>query len=112
MGSNGQPIQVSYFPSNNNNNNNNNPGYYPSRPTWTVTAIATIDLTNAQCYSSPVAVDTSSWWSWFMNIIGSSRNSGSGSSGFGSSSSSSGFGSAAPSNVGSAAVSDSTQGGR
>ncbi|WIA10222.1 hypothetical protein OEZ85_010424 [Tetradesmus obliquus] len=43
-GSSGQPIQVGYFPS---NNNNNNPYYYPSRPTWSVTAITTIGMTNA-----------------------------------------------------------------
>jgi hypothetical protein len=101
---------VNYFPSNNNNNNNNNNlGYYPSRPTWTVTAITTIGMTNAQCYSKPVAVDTSSWWSWFMNIIGSSRNSNNGGWGSSSGSSSSGFGSVAPAALGS---SNPSQGGR
>uniref|UniRef100_A0A383VN52 CUB domain-containing protein n=1 Tax=Tetradesmus obliquus TaxID=3088 RepID=A0A383VN52_TETOB len=108
--SSGQPIQVGYFPS---NNNNNNPYYYPSRPTWSVTAITTIGMTNAQCYSSPAVVDTSSWWSWFVNMFGSSSSSrGSSSSGGDFGSSSSGFGSTAPAGVGSAAVSESAQGGR
>lgn len=84
---------VGYFPNNNNNNNNNNNGYYPpnSRPTWTVTAVVTTGMTNALCYSQPATVDTSSWWSWFMNIIG------------GSSSRGSSVGSTAPNAVGSAA---------
>jgi hypothetical protein len=103
-----QPGRVGYFPD---NNNNNNPGYYPSRPTWTVTAITTIGMTNAQCYSNPATVDTSSWWSWFINIIGSSGSSSSSNGGFGSSrgGSSGGLGSAAPAGVGSV---NSNQGGR
>lgn len=72
----------------------NNSGYYPShhRPTWTVQATATIAMNNAQCSSAPAAVNTSSWWSWFSNIIGSGS---SGSSRGGS------FGSSAPTGLGS-----------
>jgi len=42
-------------------------GYFPSpdqRPSWTVTAVATIQYSNAQCLSPPVPVNTDSWWSW------------------------------------------------
>ncbi|KAF8069450.1 SPS1 [Scenedesmus sp. PABB004] len=63
-------------------------GYIPqpsARPSWSVTAVATIDMSGAQCASAPAPVETSSWWSWLANLIGGS---GTGSSG--------GIGSAAP----------------
>jgi len=42
-------------------------GYFPppnQRATWTVTAIATVSLSSAQCLSSPTPVNTNSWWTW------------------------------------------------
>jgi len=63
-------------------------GYFPSpdqRPSWTVTAVATIQHSNAQCPSPSAAVNTDSWWSWLSSWAsrhfrpwGSSGSSGSG----------------------------------
>jgi hypothetical protein len=45
-------------------------GYFPppnQRPTWTVTAIATVSYSNAQCLSAPTPVNTDCWWDWLAS---------------------------------------------
>lgn len=66
----GSTVQAKFLPSGNGNNNNGYDYYPPSSPpTWTVTAVATIGLSNAECPSRPVTVDTASWWSWLVGEL-------------------------------------------
>lgn len=52
-------------------------GYFPSpgqRPSWTVTAVATVKYSNAQCLSSPTTVNTDIWWSWLSSWFSKGAN--------------------------------------
>jgi hypothetical protein len=70
-------VQANFFPSSSGGGNSGGSGsssggygYFPppsSRPTWTVTAIATIRFSNAQCLSAPTTVNTDCWWSWLVS---------------------------------------------
>lgn len=70
-------VQANFFPGSSSGSGGNSGsgsgsgyGYFPapsSRPTWTVTAIATIRFSNAQCLSAPTPVSTDSWWSWLVS---------------------------------------------
>jgi len=69
-------VQANFFPSSSSGGNSGSSGsgtgygYFPppsSRPTWTVTAIATIHFSNAQCLSAPTTVNTDCWWNWLVS---------------------------------------------
>ena len=71
-------VQANFFPSSSSSGGSNGGnsgssggyGYFPppsSRPTWTVTAIATIRFSNAQCLSAPTTVNTDCWWNWLVS---------------------------------------------
>jgi len=66
-------VQAHFFPGSSGGNSGGSGGgygYFPQpsqRPTWTVTAIATISYSNAQCLSAPTPVNTDCWWDWLRS---------------------------------------------
>jgi len=68
-------VQANFFPGSGGDNSGSSGsssgyGYFPDpsqRPSWTVTAIATIRFSNAQCLSGPTPVNTDCWWNWLLS---------------------------------------------
>jgi len=68
-------VQANFFPGSGGDNSGSSGSgsgydYFPDpsqRPSWTVTAIATVRFSNAQCLSGPTPVNTDCWWNWLRS---------------------------------------------
>jgi hypothetical protein len=68
-------VQANFFPGSSSGSSSSSGsgggyGYFPppsQRPSWTVTGIATVSYSNAQCLSAPTPVDTDCWWDWLAS---------------------------------------------